>query len=86
MGWQIGKPLGAGGRLKSQCGCINSDMKDLNRRVFVCAECGHAEGQIATRRATSTDGEERRNRVGNGPTCGEIGEQGRARRDPGAGR
>jgi transposase len=25
--------------------CTNTDMKNLNRRTFTCAECGHVEGR-----------------------------------------
>jgi transposase len=54
-------------------------MKNLNWRVSVCAECGHTEGRDGNAsRNVYRYGEERRNRVGNGPTCGEIGEAGRA--------
>jgi putative transposase len=60
-----------------KCGCINSDMKNLSRRVFICAECGHTEGRDRNAsRNVYWYGEERRNRSGDAPTCGEIGEQG----------
>ncbi len=72
----------------SVCGCMNSDMKNLNWRVSVCGECGHTEGGDGNAsRNVYRYGKERRNRAGNGPACGEIGEAGRAirRRDPAAG-
>jgi IS605 OrfB family transposase len=59
----------------SQCGYINSGMKDLNRRVFVCADCGHTEGRdrnlsqhLLVRRGTGTG-------AGDALTCRQIGEQ-----------
>jgi transposase len=69
----------------SQCGCIKTDMKNLNRRTFTCAACGHVEGRDRNAaRNVYWYGEERRNRVCEDTTRGEIGA--RLRVCPGADR
>jgi hypothetical protein len=62
-----------------QCGCINTDMKNLNRRTFTCAEFRHVEGRDRNAaRNVYRYGEERRSRICEDTTRGQIGEQGHA--------